>query len=157
MAQIEEIRSITQPDEVLFVVDSMMGQQAVDSAKTFDESIQITGFVLSKADSDARGGAALSVSYITGKPIKFTGTGGEIADFEVFHPDRIASRILGMGDVLSLIEKAQTVADEEQQKELAKKLSKTVSRWKIICSRWIRSRRWAVWKKLCPVCRWRGN
>lgn len=124
MAQIEEIRSITQPDEVLFVVDSMMGQQAVDSAKTFDESIQITGFVLSKADSDARGGAALSVSYITGKPIKFTGTGEKIADFEVFHPDRIASRILGMGDVLSLIEKAQTVADEEQQKELAKKLTK---------------------------------
>ncbi len=124
MNEIGEIRDVTNPHEVLFVVDCMMGQQAVDAAKAFDEKIQISGFILSKADSDARGGAALSVSFITGKPIKFAGTGEKIGDFEVFHPDRIASRILGMGDVLTLIEKAQTMADAETQAELAKKMTK---------------------------------
>ncbi len=124
MNEIGEVRDVTEPHEVLFVVDCMMGQQAVDAAKAFDEKIQITGFILSKTDSDARGGAALSVSFITGKPIKFTGTGEKISDFEVFHPDRVASRILGMGDMMTLIEKAQSIADAESQKELAKKINK---------------------------------
>lgn len=124
MNEIGEIRDVTDPHEVLFVVDCMMGQQAVDAAKAFDEKIQITGFILSKTDSDARGGAALSVSFITGKPIKFTGTGEKISDFEVFHPDRVASRILGMGDMLTLIEKAEKIADSESQREFAKKINK---------------------------------
>ena len=124
MDEIEAIRKLIDPDEVLFVVDSMMGQQAVDAAQAFDERINITGFILSKADSDARGGAALSVSYITGTPIKFTGTGEKITDFEIFHPDRIASRILGMGDMMSLIEKAQANVDADEQEALVKKLQK---------------------------------
>ena len=124
MDEIEAIRESIDPDEVLFVVDSMMGQQAVDAAQAFDERIDITGFILSKADSDARGGAALSVSYITGTPIKFTGTGEKITDFEIFHPDRIASRILGMGDMMSLIEKAQASVDADEQEALVKKLKK---------------------------------
>ena len=124
MDEIEAIREAIDPDEVLFVVDSMMGQQAVDAAQAFDARINITGFILSKADSDARGGAALSVSYITGTPIKFTGTGEKITDFEIFHPDRIASRILGMGDMMSLIEKAQAHVDADEQEALVEKLKK---------------------------------
>lgn len=124
MQQIGEVRDIVKPNEVLFVVDCMMGQQAVDAAQAFDETIQITGFILSKADSDARGGAALSVSFITGKPIKFAGTGEKIEDLEIFHPDRIASRILGMGDVMSLIEKAQEMTDLQSQQQMAEKLTK---------------------------------
>lgn len=124
MDEITAIDKIVQPSEVLFVVDCMMGQIAVDAAKAFDERLNITGFILSKADSDARGGAALSVSYITGKPIKFAGTGEKVSAFEVFYPDRMASRILGMGDMLSLIEKAEKIADAKEQEKLAKKLVK---------------------------------
>ena len=124
MDEITRVNKAVKASEVLFTLDCMMGQQAVDSAKAFDDRLQITGYILSKTDSDARGGAALSVTYVTGKPIKFVGTGEKITDFEVFHPDRIASRILGMGDVLSFIEKAEHMIDEQKQKELVKKLSK---------------------------------
>ena len=124
MEQIGRIRDAVDPREVFFVVDCMMGQQAVDAATAFNEKVDITGFILSKADSDARGGAALSVSYITGRPIKFAGTGEKITDFELFHPDRVASRILGMGDVMTLIEKASEAVDEEQSRKMAEKLVK---------------------------------
>lgn len=124
MGEIAAIHDATDPDEVLFVIDCMMGQLAVDAASAFNERIAITGFILSKADSDARGGAALSVSYITGRPVKFTGTGEKPSDFEVFHPDRIASRILGRGDVLTLIEKAQAAVDSDKQAALAKKMAR---------------------------------
>lgn len=124
MDEIGRICGDIKPNEVLFVVDCMMGQQAVDAAAAFDEKIDITGFVLSKADSDARGGAALSVCYIAKKPIKFAGTGEKLSEFELFHPDRVASRILGMGDVLSVIEKAQQLMDEDASMKLAGKLQK---------------------------------
>jgi signal recognition particle subunit SRP54 len=124
MAQISRITQSVTPHEVLFVVDCMMGQQAVDSALAFDETVKLTGFILSKADSDARGGAALSVSYITDKPIKFAGTGEKLNEFELFHPDRVSSRILGMGDVISLIEKAQETFDETASADLQRKLEK---------------------------------
>lgn len=124
MDEITSINEAVNPCEVLFVVDCMMGQVAVDAASAFDERLSITGFILSKADSDARGGAALSVSYITQKPIKFAGTGEKVGAFEVFHPDRMAGRILGMGDMLSLIEKTEKLADLEEQQKLAKKITK---------------------------------
>ncbi len=122
MAEIADIGKAVPFDEVYFVIDCMMGQQAVDAAAAFDEAVAISGFILSKADSDARAGAALSVSFVTGKPVKFAGTGEKIKDFELFHPDRIANRILGMGDILSLIEKAEQLTDAESQKKLAKKM-----------------------------------
>lgn len=124
MQEAVRVREAISPDETLFVIDSLMGQQAVDAAKAFDENLEITGFILSKLDSDARGGAALSVTYITQKPIKFSAFGEKMEDFEPFHPDRVASRILGMGDVLSLIEKAESVYDEEQAKKLEQKMRK---------------------------------
>lgn len=123
MDEIVAVSETVEPSEVLFVVDCMMGQAAVDAASAFDERLSVTGFILSKADSDARGGAALSVSYITGKPIKFAGTGEKVTAFEQFHPDRMASRILGMGDVLTLIEKAERLTSAEEQKALAKKMT----------------------------------
>ncbi|NLW70882.1 MAG: signal recognition particle protein [Eubacteriaceae bacterium] len=124
MEEITQIAKVSNPCEVLFVTDCMMGQSAVDSAKAFDEKLSVTGFILTKADSDSRGGAALSVSYITGKPIKFAGTGEKTENFEVFHPDRMAGRILGMGDMLTLIERAEKTADAESAMKLAKKLTK---------------------------------
>ncbi|MCL1802065.1 MAG: signal recognition particle protein [Eubacteriaceae bacterium] len=124
MQEIAAIYEAAKPHETLFVVDSMMGQQAVSSAEAFGQAIDISGFILTKADSDARGGAALSVAYITGKPIKFAATGEKLSDFEIFHPDRIASRILGMGDMATLIEKAQASFDEEAALAMAEKLEK---------------------------------
>ncbi len=122
MAELVKIKESTNPSEILLVVDAMTGQDAVNVAKTFNELLDITGVVLTKMDGDTRGGAALSVKYITGKPIKFVGTGEKLDAIELFHPDRIASRILGMGDVLSLIEKAEAAYDEKQAKELEKKM-----------------------------------
>ncbi|MCL1913743.1 MAG: signal recognition particle protein [Eubacteriaceae bacterium] len=122
MDEISRINDAAKPSERLFVVDCMMGQQAVDAAKSFNDRLELTGFILSKADSDSRGGAALSVTHATGKPIKFTGSGEKVSDFEQFHPDRVASRILGMGDVMSLIDKAQAVYDEEAAEKMAKKM-----------------------------------
>ncbi len=123
MKEIADIKSALNPDEVILVADSMTGQNAVDIAKTFDEALQLTGVILTKFDSDARGGAAISLKSITGKPILFIGTGEKIEDFEPFHPDRIASRILGMGDIVSLVEKAQETIDMEEAAKLQKKMA----------------------------------
>ena len=122
MAELVKIKESTGPSEILLVVDAMLGQDAVNVAKTFNDMLDITGVVLTKMDGDTRGGAALSVKYITGKPIKFIGTGEKLDALELFHPDRMASRILGMGDILSLIEKAEAAYDEKNAKELEKKM-----------------------------------
>lgn len=124
MAELVNIKKTVAPDEVLLVADSMTGQNAVDIAKSFDEQLGLTGVVLTKFDSDARGGAALSLKTITQKPILFIGTGEKTEDFEVFHPERIASRILGMGDIVTLVEKAQEKVDIEQAKKLEEKMSR---------------------------------
>jgi signal recognition particle subunit SRP54 len=124
MAELARLKEASKPDELLLVADSMTGQSAVDIAKTFDEKIGLTGVILTKFDSDTRGGAALSLKTITGKPLKFVGIGEKPEDFEPFHPDRIAGRILGMGDVVSLVEKAQEVIDQKEALELQKKMEK---------------------------------
>ncbi|MGA8978461.1 MAG: signal recognition particle protein [Pedococcus sp.] len=121
MQQAADIRSAISPDEVLFVIDAMIGQAAVDTALAFQEGVDFTGVVLSKLDGDARGGAALSVASVTGRPIMFASTGEGVKDFEVFHPDRMASRILDMGDVLTLIEQAEKAFDATQQQEMQRK------------------------------------
>ena len=122
MKELEQIRDEVHPDEILLVIDSMTGQDAVNVAKSFNELLEITGVIITKLDGDTRGGAALSVKAVTGKPIKFAGTGEKLDDLEVFHPDRMASRILGMGDVLTLIEDAQSKLDEKKAEEMAKKI-----------------------------------
>ena len=124
MAEIRRVHAAVQPVETLFVVDSMTGQDAANTARTFNDVLPLTGVILTKTDGDARGGAALSIRAITGKPIKFLGVGEKTAALEPFHPDRIASRILGMGDVLSLVEEAEQKVDKEQVAKLAKKISK---------------------------------
>uniref|UniRef100_UPI000594F9F9 signal recognition particle protein n=1 Tax=Nocardia vinacea TaxID=96468 RepID=UPI000594F9F9 len=122
MAQAAGIRDAVKPDETLFVLDAMIGQDAVNTAESFRDGVGFTGVVLTKLDGDARGGAALSVRNVTGAPIMFASTGEKLEDFDVFHPDRMASRILGMGDVLSLIEQAEQVYDQEQAEEAARKI-----------------------------------
>lgn len=122
MGELRDIKSTVNPNEILLVVDSMTGQDAVNVAEQFNTSLDITGVVLTKLDGDTRGGAAISVRAVTGKPIKFVGLGEKLSEIEIFHPDRIASRILGMGDVLSLIEKAQEVMDEKSAQELEQKI-----------------------------------
>ena len=124
MGEIQELHAAVHPIETLFVVDSMTGQDAANTAKAFNDALPLTGVILTKADGDARGGAALSVRHITGKPIKFMGVGEKLDALEPFHPDRMASRILGMGDVLSLIEEAHRQVDHEKAKKLAQKLNK---------------------------------
>ncbi|KFF30541.1 signal recognition particle protein [Bifidobacterium bombi] len=124
MAQARDIRDAVNPNEILFVIDAMIGQDAVKTAEAFDKGVDFTGVVLSKLDGDARGGAALSVASVTGKPILFASNGEGLKDFEVFHPDRMASRILDMGDILTLIEQAQKEFDEQQAMESAKKMAK---------------------------------
>nr|WP_289037348.1 signal recognition particle protein [uncultured Allobacillus sp.] len=122
MGELQEIKQSVNPDEVFLVVDSMTGQDAVNVAESFDEQLDVTGVVLTKLDGDTRGGAALSIRAVTGKPIKFAGMGEKLDQLEAFHPDRMASRILGMGDVLSLIEKAETQVDEKKAKEMEEKI-----------------------------------
>ncbi len=122
MNELKRMKEAVSPNEIMLVVDSMTGQDAVNVAKSFDETLGIDGVIITKLDGDTRGGAALSIRAVTGKPIKFAGTGEKLDDIEVFHPDRMASRILGMGDVLSLIEQAETKLDEKKAEELAKKL-----------------------------------
>ena len=122
MAELSDIRDAVHPTEILLVIDAMLGQDAVNVAESFNNLLDITGVVLTKMDGDTRGGAALSVRYTTGKPIKFVGTGEKLDTIESFYPDRMASRILGMGDVLSLIEKAEQAIDEKKAAELEKKL-----------------------------------
>jgi signal recognition particle subunit SRP54 len=124
MDELANIKAKTSPHEILFVADAMTGQDAVTVAKSFDERLDISGVVLTKMDGDARGGAALSIKEVTGKPIKLVGTGEKLSDLEIFHPDRAASRILGMGDILTLIEKAQTDIDEKEAAEMERKLRK---------------------------------
>ncbi len=124
MDELKRIKAEVQPDEILLVVDAMTGQDAVNAASAFDEALGITGVMLTKLDGDARGGAALSVRAVTGKPIKFCGVGEKLDAIEPFHPDRMASRILGMGDVLTLIEKAEQSFDEKKARELAEKMRK---------------------------------
>ena len=122
MNELKEVKAAVNPNEILLVIDSMTGQDAVNVSKTFNELLDITGVILTKLDGDTRGGAALSVKAVTGKPIKLAGTGEKLDDIEVFHPDRMASRILGMGDVLTLIEDAQNKLDEKKAEEMAQKM-----------------------------------
>jgi signal recognition particle subunit SRP54 len=122
MQELEEIKKAVEVTEILLTVDSMMGQVAVNVAKTFNERLEVTGVILTKLDGDTRGGACLSIKAVTGKPIKFVGVGEKLTDLEPFYPDRMASRILGMGDVLTLIERAQEAVSEEQAKQMQKKM-----------------------------------
>jgi signal recognition particle subunit SRP54 len=124
MEELSRLKDAAGPDELLLVADAMTGQSAVDIAKTFDEKIGLTGIILTKFDSDTRGGAALSFKTITGKPLKFIGVGEKPEDFEPFYPERMAGRILGMGDVVSLVEKAQEVIDQKEAEALQKKMEK---------------------------------
>ncbi|MBR1663960.1 MAG: signal recognition particle protein [Ruminococcus sp.] len=123
MQELKDVKAIAEPNEIMLVVDAMTGQDAVNVASSFDEALGIDSVILTKLDSDTRGGAALSVLSVTGKPIKFVGMGEKLDEFEPFHPERMASRILGMGDMLTLIEKATATVDEEEAKKLADKLS----------------------------------
>ena len=122
MTELKDVKAEVNPSEILLVVDSMTGQDAVNVAETFNEALDISGVILTKLDGDTRGGAALSIRHMTQKPINFIGVGEKMNDFEIFHPDRMANRILGMGDVLSLIEKAQEAIDEKEAKELGQKM-----------------------------------
>lgn len=122
MAEIQQLHALVKPIETLFVVDAMLGQDAVNTARAFNEALPLTGIVLSKLDGDSRGGAALSVRHVTGKPLKFAGIGEKLDGIEEFHPERMASRILGMGDILSLVEEAQRNVDTDKAEALAKKL-----------------------------------
>ncbi|MCX8103769.1 MAG: signal recognition particle protein [Candidatus Bipolaricaulota bacterium] len=124
MAELEEMKQKLQPAEVLLVADAMTGQEAVNIAQTFDQRLKLTGIILTKLDGDARGGAALSMVTVTGRPIKFVGVGEKLEDLEVFHPDRMAERILGMGDILSLIEEAEARVDAKKAEEFVKKIQK---------------------------------
>ena len=125
MQELQRVRDACDPAEILLVIDAMTGQDAVNAAKAFDEAVPLTGVIITKLDGDTRGGAALSVRAVTGKPIKFAGTGEKMTDLELFHPDRMASRILGMGDVLTLIEKAEQAVDQKKAEEMADKLMKS--------------------------------
>lgn len=122
MQELKDVKEVSNPSEILLVVDAMTGQDAVNVAETFNNSLDLSGIILTKLDGDTRGGAALSIRDITGKPIKFVGVGEKMSDIEVFHPDRMASRILGMGDVLSLIEKAQQAIDQDEASKLSEKM-----------------------------------
>ena len=122
MEELERVKKVAQPDNILLVVDAMTGQAATDVAKGFDERLDVTGVILTKLDGDTRGGAALSIRAVTGKPILFTGQGEKLSDLDIFHPDRMASRILGMGDMLSLIEKAQQDYDAKEAEKVAEKM-----------------------------------
>src|SRR5690606_33252901 len=124
MAEIQAVHAAINPAETLFVVDAMTGQDAANTARAFGEALPLTGVILTKTDGDARGGAALSVRHVTGKPIKFLGIGEKVDGLEPFHPDRVASRILGMGDVLSLIEDVEKKVDKEKAQKLASKIKK---------------------------------
>ena len=122
MEELQNIKAVANPNEILLVVDAMTGQDAVNVAETFNERLDITGVILTKLDGDTRGGAALSIRSVTGKPIKFSGRGEKLEDFEIFYPERMASRILGMGDIMTLIEKAQQDFDEAKAQEMADKI-----------------------------------
>ena len=124
MNELERIKQVANPQEILLVADAMLGQQSVNVAEGFNQKLGLTGLILTKVDGDARGGAALSIREVTGVPIKFLGVGEKVGNLEVFHPDRLASRILDMGDVLSLVERAKEVIDEKGAQEAARKMMK---------------------------------
>ncbi len=124
MAEVAKVAQVTQPHQIYLVIDAMTGQDAVNTAKAFNERLELDGVILTKFDSDTRGGAALSVKAITGKPIKFIGVGEKLENIEPFHPDRIAGRILGMGDVLSLVEQAQSQFDQDEAEKIQKRMAK---------------------------------
>ena len=126
MSEIKQIKDITKPAETILVADSLTGQIAVNVAKEFDTAVNLSGIILTRVDGDARGGAALSMKHVTGKPIKYIGVGEKITDLELFHPDRLANRILGMGDVVTLVEKAQQDLSEEKIKETEDELKKGI-------------------------------
>ena len=144
MDELKAIKAAVKPNEILLVVDAMTGQDAVNAAQTFNEYLDIDGVMLSKLDGDARGGAALSVKAVTGKPIKFIGTGEKLDQIEPFHPGRMASRILGMGDVLTLIEKAEAAFDAKKAAELEQKLKSNKFTLAISMTSWSSSRAWAA-------------
>ncbi len=121
MQELEQVKSLVSPDEILLTVDSMAGQDAVNSARVFNERLEVTGFVITKLDGDSRGGVILTIRYSTGKPIKFVGVGEKIEDFDEFYPDRMVNRILGLGDILSLIEKAEQELDREKMEKMGEK------------------------------------
>jgi signal recognition particle subunit SRP54 len=125
--ELVRLRDLVKPQEILLVLDAATGQEAVNVASHFDQALQITGAILTKLDGDARGGAALSLRSVTGKPIKFAGTGEKLEDFEPFHPERMASRILGMGDVVSLVEKAAETVDVDEAARLRRKCARASS------------------------------
>ena len=155
MQQAADIRDAVHPDEVLFVVDAMIGQDAVNTANAFAEGVGFDGVVLTKLDGDARGGAALSIARVTGRPIMFASNGEGLKDFDVFHPDRMASRILGMGDMLTLIEQAEKTFDAEQSAKAAAKLAArraASSGWRTSCSRCRWSARWARCPRSSGCC-----
>ena len=148
MNELKSIKAEVQPNEILLVVDAMTGQDAVNAAQSFNEWLDIDGVMLTKLDGDARGGAALSVKAVTGKSIKFIGTGEKLDMIEPFHPERMASRILGMGDVLTLIEKAEQALDQKKAAELEQKIAPTNSRLPISTISSCRSARWVP----CRTC-----
>ena len=144
MEELRDIRDAVQPHNTLLVVDAMTGQEAVNVATAFDEAVGLDGVILTKIDGDARGGAALSVKEVVGKPILFAGTGEKLDEFEPFHPDRMASRILGMGDVMTLIEKAEAAFDDDAEGQAPRRsCAKAPSRSRTSSTRCSRSRRWA--------------
>ncbi len=147
MSEIKQIASAVDPHEILLCIDAMTGQDALNTANAFDEALRLTGIVMTKLDSDTRGGAALSVTHVTQKPIKFCGVGEKISDFEEFHAERLVGRILGMGDILGLIEKAEIAYDQQSALELSQKLAKNAFTLEDFWNKWSKCNKWAVWKK----------
>ena len=150
MEELTEIKEALTVDQTILVVDAMTGQDAVNVASTFNDKVGIDGVILTKLDGDTRGGAALSIRAVTGKPILYTGMGEKLSDLEQFYPDRMASRILGMGDIQSLIEKAAAEVDEEQAKELSQKLRKAEFDYNDFLTQMQQIRRWAAWEAFSP-------
>lgn len=151
--ELANIKAEVNPTEILLVVDAMTGQDAVNVAKSFNDQLNITGVILSKLDGDTRGGAALSVKQVTGKPIKYASVGEKLSDLEQFHPDRMASRILGMGDVLTLIVKAQETIDEKKAQELEKKSVNNSLTLMISLNSSSKSEKWVHSHKYSVCCR----
>jgi signal recognition particle subunit SRP54 len=148
MNEIAAIKKAVEPHEILFVVDAMTGQDAVNTAKAFNDRLDFDGVVLTKMDGDTRGGAALSIRSVVDKPIKFIGSGEKLDAIDVFHPERMADRILGMGDIVTLVERAQEQFDEEESRKLHKKIAKTSSTLMISFPRYSRSRKWVTSRNL---------
>ena len=148
MKELENIKKQVKPTEILLTIDAMTGQESVNVAKEFNERLEISGVIVTKLDGDTRGGVALSVKAVTGKPIKFCGTGEKIGDIEPFYPDRMASRILGMGDVLTLIDKAQANVDEAQMKKIEENIRKTHLPLKISLFNLSNLERWEILQTL---------